>query len=165
MSNFYCHLFAVHCFRCNSRAPSARIATPQQERGGWPHLNASPPPCDRRPCPQPRHLAWLLLLPPPHYSGCSEPQRSATWPMINAAGCRAKSSPSGGTVIPVQGRAHRRRPGHGGPPCGGIAKGAAPSSGVGSGGRGAGFSAQPLPPSCLVEYTSVTAGRTPGVTD
>jgi hypothetical protein len=32
-------------------------------------------------------------------------------------------------------------------------------------GRGRGFTAWSPPPSCLVEYASVTAGRTPGVTD
>ncbi len=32
-------------------------------------------------------------------------------------------------------------------------------------GRGRGFAARPPPPSCLAEYASVTAGRTPGVTD
>jgi hypothetical protein len=32
-------------------------------------------------------------------------------------------------------------------------------------GRGRGFAARPLPPLCLAEYASVTAGRTPGVTD
>ncbi len=32
-------------------------------------------------------------------------------------------------------------------------------------GRGRGFAAQPPLPSCLAEYASVTAGRTPGVTD
>ena len=32
-------------------------------------------------------------------------------------------------------------------------------------GRGRGFTARPPPPSCLAEYASVTAGRTPGVTD
>jgi hypothetical protein len=32
-------------------------------------------------------------------------------------------------------------------------------------GGGRGFTALPPPPSCLVEYASVTAGRTPGVTD
>ncbi len=32
-------------------------------------------------------------------------------------------------------------------------------------GRGRGFAARSPPPSCLAEYASVTAGRTPGVTD
>ncbi len=93
--------------------------------------------------------------------------------MINAAGCGAKSSPSGGAVVPVQRRARRRRPGPGGPPCGGVARGAAPGSGFGGrgggggggGGGGMGFAARPPPQSCRAEYASVTAGRTPGVTD
>jgi hypothetical protein len=87
--------------------------------------------------------------------------------MINAAGCGAKSFPSGGAIVPVRGRARRRRPGPGGPPCGGVAKGAAPGSGVGGGGgdRGTGFAARPPLPLCLAEYASVTAGRMPGVTD
>jgi hypothetical protein len=70
-----------------------------------------------------------------------------------------------GEVLPVQGRARRRHPGPCGPPCGGITKGAAPGSGVGGGGGGAGFAARPPPPSCRAENASVTAGRTPGVTD
>ncbi len=69
-----------------------------------------------------------------------------------------------GEVFPVRGRARRRRPGPCGAPCGGIAKRAAPGSGVGGGGGGAGFAARPPPPSCRVEYATVTAGRTPGVT-
>jgi hypothetical protein len=102
---------------------------------------------------------------PPHYSCRAEPRWSATWLMINATRCGAKSSPSGGAVVPVWGRARRRRPGPGGPPCSGVTRGAAPGSGVGDGDGGAGFAARPPPPSCRVEYTSVTAGRMPGVTD
>jgi hypothetical protein len=83
--------------------------------------------------------------------------------MINAAGCGAKSSPSGGAVVPVQRRARRHRPGPGGPPCGGVARGAAPGSGVGGGGGG--FAARLPPQSCRAEYASITAGLTPGVTD
>jgi hypothetical protein len=48
---------------------------------------------------------------------------------------------------------------------GGVARGAAPGSGVGDGGRGAGFAVRPPLPSCRAEYASVTAGRMPGVTD
>jgi hypothetical protein len=61
--------------------------------------------------------------------------------------------------------ARRRRPGPGGPPCGGVAKGAAPSSGVGGGGWDAGFGAWPLPPSCQAEYASVTVSQTLEVMD
>ncbi len=100
-----------------------------------------------------------------HYSGHAEPWRSATWPMINAAGCGAKSSPSGGAIVPIWWHACRRRPGTGGPPCGGVAKGAAPGSGVGGGGRGVGFAVRPPLPLCLAEYASVTAGQMPGDTD
>jgi hypothetical protein len=85
--------------------------------------------------------------------------------MINATGYRAKSSLSRGAVVPVQGHTCRRRPGPGGPPCGGVAKGATPSSKVGGGSGDAGFGAWPLPPSCRAEYASVTAGQMPGVTD
>jgi hypothetical protein len=102
---------------------------------------------------------------PPHYSCCAEPRRSATWPMINAAGCRAKSSPFGGTIVTVRWRACRRRPGPGGPPCGGVTRGAAPGSGVGGGGGSADFAVLPPLPLCWAEYASVTAGQTPGVTD
>jgi hypothetical protein len=83
--------------------------------------------------------------------------------MINAAGCRAKSSQSRGAVIPILGRARRRRPGPGGPPYGGVARGVVPGSEVGGGGEG--FTARLPPQSCWVEYASVTAGRMPGVTD
>jgi hypothetical protein len=75
------------------------------------------------------------------------------------------SSPSGGAVVPIRGCACRRHPGPGGPPCGGVARGAAPGSGVGDRGRGTGFAAQPPPPSCRAEYASVTTGWTLGVTD
>jgi hypothetical protein len=99
------------------------------------------------------------------YSFRAEPRRSATWPMINAAGCGAKSSPSGGAFVPIHGRACRRHLGPGSPPCGGVARGAVPGSGVRGEGGGAGFAAQLLPKSCRAEYASVTASRTPGVTD
>ncbi len=102
---------------------------------------------------------------PPHYSCHVKPWQSATWPMINAAGCGAKSSLSGGAVVRIRGRALRRCPEPGGPPCVEVAKGAAPGSGVRGGGGGAGFAARLLPPLCLAEYASVTAGWTPGVTD
>jgi hypothetical protein len=85
--------------------------------------------------------------------------------MTNGTGCGAKSSLSGGAVVPVRGRAHRRCPGPGGPPCGWVDKGAAPSSGVGGGDGDAGFVVWPPPPLCRAEYASVTAGRTPGFTD
>jgi hypothetical protein len=100
---------------------------------------------------------------PPCYSCCAEPQWSATWPMINAAGCGAKSSPSGGATVLVQGCAHRRRPGPGSPPCSGVARGAALGSGFRGGGGG--FTARPPPQSCRAEYASVTTSRTPGVTN
>ncbi len=102
---------------------------------------------------------------PPCCSCCAEPRRSATWPMIDAAGCGAKSSLSRGAIIPVQWRARWRRPGPGGPPCGGVARGAALISRVEGGGAGAGFAARLPPPSYRAEYASVTTGRTPGVTD
>ncbi len=120
--------------------------------------------------PHPRATATLAASPsprrgssfssPPRYSCRAEPRWSAMWPMINAAGCRAKSSPSRGAVVPVQGRARRHRPGPGGPPCGGVARGVAPGSGFGDGEGGTGFA-----PSCQAENASVTAGRTPGVMD
>jgi hypothetical protein len=72
---------------------------------------------------------------------------------------RGEVSPSGGAIVPV------RRPGPGGPPCGGVAKEAAPGSKGGGSGGGVGFATRPPPPSCVVEYASVPAGRTPGVMD
>ncbi len=81
--------------------------------------------------------------------------------MINAARCRAKSSPSGGAVIP----ACRRRPGPSGPPYGGVARGAAPGSRVGGGDGGMGFAVRPPLPSCRVKYASVVTSQTLGVTD
>jgi hypothetical protein len=85
--------------------------------------------------------------------------------MINTTGCGAKSSSSGGAVIPVRGHACRRRPGPGGPLCCGVAEGAALGSGVGGGGGGAGFEVQPPLPLCQAEYASVTTGRMPGAAD
>jgi hypothetical protein len=85
--------------------------------------------------------------------------------MINTNGCGAKPSPFGGAVVPVRGRARWRHPGPGGPPCGWVAKGAVPGSGVGGGGRGTGFAVRPPSPLCRAEYASVIAGQTPEVTD
>jgi hypothetical protein len=102
---------------------------------------------------------------PPCYSCRAEPWWSATWPMINTAGCGTKSSPSGVAVIPVWGCAHQRRPGPGGPLCGEVPRGAAPGSVVRGGGGGAGFAAQLPPPLCWAEYASITTCRTLGVTD
>jgi hypothetical protein len=78
---------------------------------------------------------------PPRCSFCAEPRWSATWPMINTTGCRSKSSPSGGAIVPIQGHARQRHLGPGGPPCGGVTKGVALGSRVRGGGRDAGFAA------------------------
>jgi hypothetical protein len=98
--------------------------------------------------PHPRATATLAASPaprggssyssPPRYSCRAEPRRSATWPLINTAGCGTKSSPSGGAVVPVWGCAHLNRQGPGGPLCGEVARGAAPGSVVRGGGRGGG---------------------------
>jgi hypothetical protein len=45
------------------------------------------------------------------------------------------------------------------------ARGVAPGSGVVGGGVGVGFTVRASKPSCWADYASVTAGRTPGVTD
>ncbi len=111
----------------NEEAGGDRIVTPPHPRATT-ALAASPTP--RR---------GSSFSSPLHYSCDAEPRRSATWPMINTTGCGAKSSPSGGAIVPVLGRTCRRRPGPGGLPCGGVARGAAPGSGVGDGGGGAGF--------------------------
>jgi hypothetical protein len=73
-------------------------------RGGGAHRNASPPPRDSRPrsLPRPPGVA-PPSPPPPRYSSRAQPRRSATWPMINAAGCGAKSSPSGAPSSPSKG--------------------------------------------------------------
>ncbi len=104
---------------------------------------------------------------PPCYSCCTEPWRSATWPMINTAGCRTKSSPSGGASSLSGGVLTGATPGPGGPLCGEVARGAAPGSIIEGGGRGRGadFAARPPPPSCRAEYASITTCRTLGVTD
>jgi hypothetical protein len=79
--------------------------------------------------------------------------------MINAAGCGVPSSPSGGTVVPAQGRTHQRRPGPGGPPSGGVAGGGGvPGGGVGSQVGGVGFAARLPLLSCRAEYPCITAG-------
>jgi hypothetical protein len=72
-----------------------------------------------------------------------------------------------GKVFPIRGHARRHHPGPCGRLCGGIAKGEAPDSGVGGGGGGVGadFAARLPLPSCRVEYASITASQTPGVTD
>jgi hypothetical protein len=93
-----------------------------KDRGG--HI--STPPHPRKTAvlaasPAPRHGSSFSSKPP--YSCHAEPWRSTAWPMINAAGCRAKSSPSRGAVVPIQGCAHRRRPRPSGPPCVGVARG------------------------------------------
>ncbi len=127
--------------------------TVTRTRGGW----HRPPPRDPRP-----HLpAWLLLLLPLALllSCCAAADCYMTrlhdmvfGLMIDTAGCGAKSSPSGDAVVPIRGHARRRHSGPGGPPCCGVAEGAAPGSGVGGGGGGAGFEARPPPPSCQAEY-------------
>jgi hypothetical protein len=94
-----------------------------------------------------------------------EPRWSATWPMINATRCRAKSSPSVGAIVPIWGRTHWCRPGPGGPPCGGVARGAGPGSRVGGRGGDVSFGARLLPPSFRAKYASVTTGQKPRVTD
>jgi hypothetical protein len=71
----------------------------------------------------------------------------------------------GGAMVPIQGHARWHHPGSGGPLCGGVAKGAAPGSGIGGGGGGADYVARPLPPLRWAEYASIIAGQTPGVTD
>jgi hypothetical protein len=143
--NFDCRLFIVHRFRCNSRAPPQE--SPHRDEDAGEGLIATPPPprTTAAPAASPATRRGSSSSSPPRCSCRTEPQRSTTWPMINAAGCGAKSSPSGGAVVPVRGHARRRRPGPGGPPCGGVTKGAAPGSGVGGGGGGggAGFAAQP----------------------
>jgi hypothetical protein len=98
----------------------------------------SPPRVTAAPTPSPAPRHGSSVSSPPHYSGHAEPRWSATWLMINAARCGAKSSPSGGAVVPVRGRACQCHPGPGSPPCGGVTKGVAPGSGVGGGGGGAG---------------------------
>jgi hypothetical protein len=165
LSTFDCCLFVICGFQCNPLPHPQELPHRNEDAGG--DRIAMPP--------HPRATAALAASPapqrgssfssPPCYSCHAEPRWSATWPMINAARCRAKSSPSGGAVIPVRGRARRRRPGPGSPPCSGVARGAAPGSGVGDGGRGADFVAWLPPPSCRAENASVTAGRTLGVMD
>jgi hypothetical protein len=78
---------------------------------------------------------------------------------------QGKVFPVRGLRRPRRGRACRRRPGPGSPPCIGVPRGLAPGSGVGDGGRGTGFAVRLPPPSCRSENTSVTASRTPGVMD
>ncbi len=129
------------------------------------HCNASPP-ARPPPLPPPPPPGVAPPTPPLQCYFChAKPLSSATWPMINAAGCGEKLSPSGGGVVPVRGRVCRRRPGPGGPPCGGATRGAAPGSSVRGGGGGTGFAARPPSPLCQAEYASVTAGQTLGVTD
>jgi hypothetical protein len=119
--------------------PLQELPHHDKDAGGGRIVTPPPPRATAAPAPSPAPRRGSSFSSPPHYFGHAEPWRSATWPMINAVGCGAKSSPSGGAVVPVRGRARRRRPGPGGPPCGGVAKGVVPGSGVGGGGGGAGL--------------------------
>jgi hypothetical protein len=116
-----------NCCTATRTRGGGRIATPPH-----PHATAA-----LAASPAPRHSSSYSS--PLRYCHRAEPQRSTTWPMINAARCGAKSSPSEGAVVPVRGHACWRHPGPGGPPCSGIARGAAPGSGVGGRGGGAVF--------------------------
>jgi hypothetical protein len=138
---------------CDEDSRGSRIAMPPP-----PRATAGPAPSltPRRGC---------SFSSPPRCSFRAEPRWSATWPMINTARCGLNSSPFGGGVVPIHGHARRRHPGPGGPPCGGYTKWVVLGSGVRGGGGDAGFAARPSPPLCRAEYASVTAGRTPGVTD
>jgi hypothetical protein len=118
--------------------PPQELPHHDEDTGGWLHPDASPSHATAAPAPSPAPRHGSSFSSPPHYSSPAEPQRSATWPMISTARCGAKSSPSGGAIVPIRGRACQCHPGPGGPPCGGVAKGAALGSGVGGGGRGAG---------------------------
>jgi hypothetical protein len=145
-------------------APTLKESPHCDEDAGGGCIATPPHPCaTAAPAPYPAPQRGSSFCSPPHYSDHAKPRRSAAWLMINAAGCGAKSSPFGGAVVPVRWRARRRRPGPCSSTCGGSAKGAAPSSGVGGG--GASFAARLPPPSCWAEYASVTAGRTPGDKD
>jgi hypothetical protein len=81
--------------------------------------------------------------------------------MIDAAGCGAPSSPSGGALAGAAWDLAAQRT------VGGVAGGVVPGGGVGGGGGGGGtgFMARTPPQSCRAEYTRITAGRTPAVTD
>jgi hypothetical protein len=78
-------------------AGGGRIAMP-------PHLRAT-----AAPAPYPAPQRGSSFCSPPHYSGHAKSRRSAAWPMINADGCGAKSSPSGGAIVSVLWRTCRRR--------------------------------------------------------
>jgi hypothetical protein len=146
-----------------------RRTAPQRGRGRGRHRDASPPSATAAPAPAvaaaARLLLLLLLLPPSMFlSFCAATvcciarlKDMVGRLMIDAAGCRAPSSPSGGALTgAARNLAARRAVGSPG--------GAAPGGGVGGGGGGAGFAAPPPLPSCRAEYAHVIAGRTPGVT-
>jgi hypothetical protein len=78
--------------------------------------------------------------------------------MIDAAGCRAPLSLTGGALAGAAQDlvAHCAM---------GLPGGVALGGGVGGGGGGAGFAAQPPPPSCRAEYARITFGWTPDVMD
>ncbi len=107
-----------------------------KDAGGGRIAMPPPPRTTNAPTPSPAPRCGSSFSSPPQYSSHAEPWRSATWPMINAPGCGAKSSPFGNAVVHVRGRACRCRPGPGGSPCSGVAKGVTPGSGVGGGGGG-----------------------------
>jgi hypothetical protein len=165
LSTFDCHLIVIRHFRCNSCAPSARIAAPRQGRRGWPHRDASPPLRNRRPRTLPHPPAWLLLLlPPALFWSC---QAMAVCYMADDQCHRMQ-----GEVFPIRG-SPRPHPGARLPAPPGTWR---PTVWWGHQGDGARqrsrgrwrrrrFAARLPPPLCLAEYASVTAARTPGVTD
>ncbi len=105
------------------RPPPQESLHRDKDAGGG-ALQRPPPLRNRRPRHLPCPRGGSSFSSPPRCSFCAEPRRSATWPIINATGCGAKSSPFGGAVVPIRGRArcHWHRPGPGSPPCNGVAK-------------------------------------------
>ncbi len=136
-----------------------------EDAGGGRIATPPPPRATAAPAPSPAHRRGSSFFSPPHYSGHAEPRRSATWPMINAAGCGAKSSLIRGRRRPRPGARSPAPPGTWRPIVRWDRQGGGAGQRSRGRGRGRGFAARPPPPSCLAEYASVTAGGTSGVTD
>ncbi len=165
-----CQLLIVICL--SSVVSDVTPAPPPQELphrdkdGGGGRITTPPPPhATATPAASPAPQCGSSFSTPLHYSGHAKPPRSATWPMINAARYRAKSSPSRGAVVPIRGSHLPVPPGTWRPTVWWGCQGGGTGQRSQGWGQGRGFAAWPPPSLCLAEYTSITSGQTPGVMD
>ncbi len=97
-----CQLLIVVCslsviFDATPAPPPQEL--PHRHEGGGGRIATPPPPrASAAPAASPAPRRGSSFSSPPRYSCRVEPWRSATWPMINAAGFRGNSSLSGGAL-------------------------------------------------------------------